>query len=138
MGKLAYTGVSDRVFEIVNLTLISILSFLVIYPLYYVLLASFTDPDTLGGQLLIFPKRFFFGGYKMILSYSPLWRSYLNTIRYVAAGVAISLGLTLPCAYALSRKDFLPRRLIMFLFTFTMFFQGGLIPLFLVVNGLKL
>lgn len=133
-----YDKFSDRIFDTINLIFLFTLGILVIYPLYYVLVASFTDPDTLTGRLLLFPPRLFFGGYKRIFAYTPLWGSYLNTIRYVSTGIAVSLCLTIPCAYALSRKDFFGRRIVMFFFTFTMFFSGGLIPLFLVVNGLKL
>ena len=128
----------DRIFDAVNLTFLVVLTVLIIYPLYYVVVASFTDPDTLKGQLLILPPKVFFGGYKRIFEYGPLWNSYYNTLKYTVVSIAVSLGLTIPCAYALSRRDFYGRRVIMFLFTFTMFFSGGLIPLFLTVNNLGL
>lgn len=137
-GQKIKSSRTDRVFEAVNVTLLVIISVLIIYPLYYVLIASFTDPDQLTGQLLLYPEKFFVGGYRKIFNYPPLWTGYWNTIRYTVTSVLVSLLCTIPCGYALSRKDFAGRRQVMFLFTFTMFFNGGLIPLFLVVNGMKL
>lgn len=129
----------DQIFDVLNTFIMILIGLLVLYPLYYVLLASFTDPNIVNsGQLLLYPKRLYLLGYQRILAFSPLWRGYANTVLYVVVGTIISLVTTVPCAYALSRKDLRWRRQLMLLFTFTMFFQGGLIPLFLVILNLHL
>lgn len=105
------------------------------YPLYFVLIASFTDPTIVNtGKILLYPEKLFMGGYERIFRYPPLWQAYLNTIIYTIVGTLVSLIFTLPAAYALSRKDMKFRRPIMFLFTFTMFFNGGIIPLYITIN----
>ena len=77
-------------------------------------------------------------GYKTTLGYKPLWIGYWNTIRYTVVGTIVSLICTIPAGYALSRKDLFGRKPIMFLFTFTMFFSGGIVPLFLTVKNLHI
>ncbi len=130
-------SLGDQVFDALNTCVMLLIGLLVLYPLYYVLLASFTDPNIVNsGQLLLYPKRLYLQGYQRILAFSPLWRGYANTVLYVFVGTVIALVTTVPCAYALSRRDLRWRRPLMLLFTFTMFFQGGLIPLFLVILNL--
>ena len=127
----------SRVFNVVVAVLLAVLSLLIIYPLWYVLIASFSDPMYVNsGHFLVFPVQPSLDGYRKILNYSPLWDGYANTIRYTLAGTLISLVLTVPAAYALSRDDMPGRRGIMFLFSFTMFFSGGIIPMFLLIKQL--
>ena len=131
------SSVSDRIFDVANGIIMFLICVCIAYPLWFVLVASFTAPEVVAqGRILLFPTDWFLGGYERIFNYSPLWRAYYNTIIYTIVGTSVSIGLTLPCAYALSRRDMAGRRILMFLFTFTMFFGGGMIPLYLVVLNL--
>ena len=105
------------------------------YPLYYVLVASLTDPTVVNsGKVLLFPEKLFIGGYKKIFEYRPIWTGYANTLIYTVCGTAAAMAATIPCAFALSRRALFGRRILNFLFTFTMFFSGGIIPLYLIIN----
>jgi putative aldouronate transport system permease protein len=129
----------DLIFDAANTLIMIFICLVVAYPLYYVLVASLTDPDIVNqGRVLLYPVKPFMGGYERIFAYPPLWRGYLNTIIYTLTGTAISIAVTVPCAYALSRRDMAGRRLLIFLFTFTMFFSGGIIPLYLVIQKLHI
>lgn len=129
----------DRVFDIVNAIIITLITIVIVYPLYYVLLASITDPTVVNtGKLLLYPEAPYIDGYKRAFSYAPLWTGYKNTLIYTFVGTIISLICTIPAGYALSRMDLPGRRVIMFLFTFTMFFNGGIVPLYLVVQNLHI
>lgn len=127
----------DRVFNLVNAVVMIVICIIIIYPLYYVLLASVTDPVIVNsGKPLLYPESLYLEGYKTTLTYKPLWVAYKNTIVYTAVGVIVSLGCTIPAGYALSRKDLVGRRVLIFVFTFTMFFSGGIIPLYLTIQNL--
>ncbi len=129
----------DRLFDKINIALLFVVCAVIVYPLYYVLVASFTEPRVVtSGTLLLWPTAFFAGGYQRIMEYPPIWVGYLNTIRYTFVGTAVAVCTTVPCAYALSRKDLFGQKTLTIAFTFTMFFQGGLIPLFLVIIGLNI
>ena len=129
----------DRVFNIVNAIIMTLITIAIVYPLYYVLLASITDPTVVNtGKLLLYPEAPFFEGYERAFNYAPLWTGYKNTLIYTFVGTIISLVCTIPAGYALSRVDLPGRRVIMFLFTFTMFFNGGIVPLYLVVQNLHI
>ncbi len=129
----------DRVFTILNGVIMVIVCIVVLYPLYYVLLASVTDPVVVNsGKLLLYPEAWYTQGYITTLKYEPLWTGYKNTIIYTLVGTIISLVCTIPAGYALSRQDLVGRRPIMFLFTFTMFFNGGMIPLYLTIRQLNI
>ena len=114
----------DRIFTIINAVIMILVCIVVIYPLYYVLLASVTDPVVVNsGKLLLYPEAWYTEGYVTTLEYGPLWTAYKNTIVYTVVGTVVSLICTIPAGYALSRMDLVGRKPIMFLFTFTMFFQ---------------
>ena len=128
---------SDNVFDVVNITLLIILAFIFIYPLWFVLIASVSDPNEIwSGNVILFPKGVSFTGYEKILQQSDIWIGYRNSIFYTIAGVCISLFMTVSAAYPLSRKDFKARNFLMGIYTFTMFFNGGLIPSYLLVKNL--
>lgn len=113
--------------------------FAIAYPLYFVVIASFSDPTLVStGQITFWPKEITFKGYEMVFEYDNLWTGYRNTIFYTVVGTMFNLIVTLPAAYVLSRKEFMPRRLVLFLFSFTMYFGGGLIPTYLVIKDLHL
>lgn len=129
----------DRAFNIVNAVVMTLITIVIVYPLYYVLLASITDPVIVNsGKLLFYPESPYFEGYARAFDYAPLWTGYGNTLKYTVVGTAVALLCTIPAGYALSRMDLPGRRVIMFLFTFTMFFSGGIIPLYLVIKSLHM
>lgn len=138
-GTKVKMGTGDKIFTTVNVIIMIFVCLIIVYPLYYVVLASITDPVIVSsGKLLLYPESVYLEGYKTTLGYKPLWIGYWNTIRYTVVGTIVSLICTIPAGYALSRKDLFGRKPIMFLFTFTMFFSGGIVPLFLTVKNLHI
>lgn len=130
---------ADRVFYVVNGVLMFLLFLLYAWPLWFILIASVSDPNYVqAGQVLLWPKGFHWGGYKLILENEALVRGYLNSIVYTVAGTILNIIMTICAAYPLSKKDFLPRKFFATFFIFTMYFSGGLIPLFLQVRDLGL
>ena len=130
---------SDQVFEILSYVLLTVLTLVVLYPLYFVLIASISDPNMVGnGQVIFFPKNIMWNGYQKIFSYKQIWTSYRNTIVYTVLGTLLNVLLTMITAYPLSRKDLRGKKLILFYMMFTMYFGGGLIPTFLVIKSLGL
>ena len=130
-------SVGDRIFNLVNAVIMIIICLVIVYPIYYVIIASITDPVIVNsGRPLFYPVKLYLNGYKTTLSYTPLWTAYGNTISYTVVGTLVSLFATIPAGYALSRKDLPGRRGLIFLFTFTMFFSGGIIPLYLTIRNL--
>ena len=127
----------DRTFFTVDVILLTIAFFAVLYPLVFILSSSFSDPyAVLAGEVWLFPVRPTLEGYRAVLAYNDVWMGYGNTIFYAVVGTTVNVILTMMVAYPLSRKDFVGRNPLMFLFTFTMFFSGGLIPLYLLVRSL--
>lgn len=135
----AIQSASDRLFDTINILILIVLCLIIVYPLYYVVLASITDPKIVHtGKLLLYPEAPYFKGYAEALTYPQLISGYTNTIWYTVLNAVVALCCTIPAAYSLSRKDLVGRRGIMFLFTFTMFFNGGIIPMFLTIKNLKI
>lgn len=129
----------DKAFDIA-LIIISLLIIVVIaYPLYFVIIASFSQPEAvLGGKLRFLPVGFNIESYKMVLSERKVWVGYRNTLLYTVLGTCINLVLTTLAAYALSRKDMPWRTPLTFVISFTMLFGGGMIPVYMVVRSLQL
>lgn len=112
---------------------------IVFYALYFVVIASISDPDKVAsGQVILWPKGISFKAYQYILRDKRILSGYLNTIIYTVFGTLLSLVITIPAAYALSRKDLVGRTAIMRYMMFTMYFGGGLIPTYMVVSALHL
>ena len=129
----------DRVFNIVVYALIFLLLLIFIYPLWFVLMASFSDPQYVNsGALLLYPQGFTTMGYDMVFSDTRIWTGYANTIFYAFTGALLGTSVQIMAGYALSRKDLPGRSIFMLLFVFTMYFSGGLIPFYLVVKNLNL
>lgn len=128
----------DRLFHIFNQILFVIILFIVIYPLYFIVIASFSDPSAvLNGEVVFWPKDVSLIGYSAIMEYTRIWRGYMWSIIYTVVGTALSVTLTMLLAYALSCQ-FVGKKLINWLIVFTMFFSGGLIPTFLTMKNLGL
>ncbi|MFQ9635627.1 MAG: carbohydrate ABC transporter permease [Eisenbergiella sp.] len=131
--------VSDRTIRILVIVVLLLITGIILYPLYFVLIASISDPNYVNaGKVLLLPRAITFDGYKRVFSYTQIWRAYLNTIIYLILGTFISTFMTLSAGYALSRKDLKFRSFIMVIFTLTMFFNGGMIPRYLLVKNLGL
>ncbi|MEH7082630.1 carbohydrate ABC transporter permease [Neobacillus drentensis] len=129
----------DKVFDIINFFLVAIILLLVVYPLYFIVIASISDPNMIyEGKVWLLPKELTLEGYQRIFGDSKIWLGYKNSIIYTVVGTIVNVSFTLMAAYALSRKDLYGRNVIMFLFLMTMFFSGGLIPTYLVVKNLGL
>jgi putative aldouronate transport system permease protein len=128
---------SDKVFNFVNYLLLAIITLLVLYPLYFVLSASVSDPlYVLRGEMWLLPKDMNFDAYKKVFMNEDILNGFWNTIKYTAVGTAINVVMTTMAAFPLSRKDFMGRNLIMGFLVFTMFFSGGLIPSYLLIKEL--
>lgn len=130
---------SDQIFDIMTFLFIVIFLMVVLYPLYFIVVASFSNSnDVANGKTLLWFSRFTLEGYQTILEEEKVWVGYRNTIFYTVVGTALNLILTIPAAYALSRKDLKGKNLIMIFFTITMFFNGGLIPTYFTIRDLGL
>lgn len=129
----------DRIFNIVNLTIITLFMISVLYPLIYVVSASFSSATALvSGEVYLLPVRPTLEGYKAVFSNENIWRGYANTIVYTVSYMLLSTALTVLAAYPLSRKDFGARNFVTLIFSFTMWFGGGLIPSYLLIRDLHL
>ena len=130
---------ADRVFDVMNYVILTICLLLVAYPLYFVVIASISDPvDVNAGKVILYPVKATMDGYRRILEYDSFFSGYRNTLLYTGLGPLVNMLSTVPAAYALSRKDLVGRNFFMMLITFTMIFSGGLMPTFLLVRGLNL
>lgn len=129
----------DRLFEIIITIIGLFLLFSILYPLIFVLAASFSDPDlVLRGDVKLWPKGFTVEPYKMVFENDEIWLGYRNTLFYTIVGTFINIVLTVLAAYPLSRKDMPCRRLFTLIIIFTMYFNGGLIPTYLLVRDLRM
>ncbi|WP_136605758.1 carbohydrate ABC transporter permease [Paenibacillus dokdonensis] len=127
----------DRIFNVMIYIVLSLVTVIVLYPLVFVLSASFSDPQTvLRGEMLLWPKGINLNSYVKIFQNHDILTGYSNTLLYTSIGTLINLTMTILGAYPLSRKDFVGRNAIMALFVFTMFFGGGLIPTYLLIKDL--
>lgn len=132
-------GRQDRVLNGVVYALLSLVLLAVAYPLYFVVIASISDPFLVNrGLVWMLPRGVTLEGYERILQHQDLLRGYRNSLVYTTLGTALNLSLTLTSAYALSRRDLRGRNAFMLYLTFTMFFSGGLIPSFLLIRSLGL
>ncbi len=129
----------DRVFEIVNTALLALILLVILYPLWFVVIASVSDPaKVVAGDVLLWPAGVSFEAYRMVFRDSMIMTGYRNTLYYTLLGTAINLVMTVLAAYPLSRKDWVGRGFFMALVMFTMFFSGGTIPTYLLMNDLGL
>lgn len=132
-------SLTDKIFILFNYCLLALALIVVLYPLVYILSASISDPTYVNsGQMWLWPRGLTFEGYERVFRNLEVWNGYRNTIFYTGLGTLFNLLLTIPCAYALSRKELSGRNAIMGILVFTMFFSGGLIPSYLLVRELGL
>lgn len=129
----------DKVFRFFLYLISGFILLSVLYPLYFVVIASFSDPSAVAsGQVWLVPKGLTLDGYKELFRHNEIWTGYANTILYTIAGTFIGVAVNIFAAYALSKKDLVGRKVLMWLFVFTMFFNGGLIPTFITIKDFGL
>jgi putative aldouronate transport system permease protein len=125
--------------SIIIYVILGVFTLIMAYPLLYVISCSFSDPaEVYAGNVILFPKGLSFASYEKVFQNKNILTGYGNTIYYTLVGTIISMVLSFTAAYPLSRKDMAGRGFFMTIFVITMFFSGGLIPLYLVVNNLNL
>ena len=130
---------SDTIFVFFNSLFLAAFFLITVYPVLFVVSASVSDPlKVSSGEVLLLPKGLTAQGYVYLMKYREIWIGYANTIFYTAAGTVLNLIFTLPCAYALSRRDFPARNILMAVFIVTMYVHGGLIPHYLNVSSFGL
>ncbi len=130
-------SLSDEAFEKINFIFVLMITLIIVYPLIFVLSASISDPHAVNtGKVWLWPVDITFDGFTRVFNNKAIWVGYKNTIIYTVLGTLIHLFLLLPCAYALSRKELMAKKFFLWFILFTMLFNGGLIPTYLVVKGL--
>lgn len=135
--KKALSG--DKIVNIVFYIIAIIMILLIVYPLWFVIIASFSNPaDVANGEVWFWPKQWDLSGYKELFKQEQLWTSYGNTILYTLVGTLIALGVNIPAGYAMSRKDLVGKKLINVFYLIPMFVSGGLIPTYIVVKNFGL
>lgn len=130
----------EKIFEVCNILLLTAMVLVTAYPLYYVLVASFSDPGQIMKHtgVLWWLKGFSLESYKYVFKYPMVWVGYGNTLFYVVAGTTVNTLITALAAYGLSRKNTMLCNFMMVVITITMFFSGGLIPTYLLVDNIGL
>ncbi len=139
VGTKIHNTRSDTVFDIVTYTVLALVVLVMVYPLYFVVIASVSDPMYVNsGAFLLYPKGFTTIGYSRVFADRRILTGYMNTLLYTACGTVLGLLATTMAGYALSRNDVPGRGIVMKLLVFTMYFSGGLIPFYIIVSGLHL
>ena len=129
------SGLSDKVSDIVLVVICAAIMLIVAYPLYYVLVASFSDPyDVYAGKTFLLPSQFTLKGYQAVFADSALFSGFMNSIKYTVIGTIYSVVMIYLVAYPLSVKDLPGRKYISLFFVITMYFGGGLVPTYLIVK----
>lgn len=133
-----YKG-TDRIFNSTVYSILFLFSAVVVFPLVFILVNSISDPTLVYlGKVILIPKDISFEAYSRVLTDPDIWTGYGNTLKYTVLGTMLSIFLTFTAAYPLSRRDMFGKKTIMFVYTLTMFINGGLIPTYLIVDGLGL
>ena len=140
-GNMVYKkSIGEKIFDFCNYLLMFLLLVITLYPCYYVVVASLSDPVKVAATngLLFYPQGFSASSYYEVLKSSQIWYGYANTVFYVLVGGSMSVLFTVMAAFALTRKNLPGKNILSFLILFTMYFHGGLIPTYLVVKSIGL
>lgn len=130
-------SLSERIFYGIVVVIVALFGICVLYPVVYIISSSFSSPKAvMSGNVLLLPVDFTLTGYKAVLRYDNVWVGFRNSLFYMGFGTAINLVMTTLAAYPLSRRDVPFKGIIMFLFTFTMIFNAGMIPNYLLIRDL--
>jgi len=137
--KMQRHTASDKIFYIIIFIFLTMFFLIVLYPIIFVISASFSSGTAVqSGRVIFLPVEPGITGYKTIINTSSVWMGFRNSIFYTVAGTFINIVMTMTAAYCLSRSDVPGRGGIMLLFTFTMFFSGGLVPSYILLHSLKM
>ena len=138
-NTLMKSSTGDKVFYALNYLFLGLMTLIILYPLYFIIIASISDPDAvLNGEVILYPVQVTLSGFQKILERTDVWRGYLNTIIYTLITVVLSLVVTVPAGWSLSRSTLMGKKAFMIYFIIPMFFGGGLIPFYNVMNSLGL
>ena len=138
-NRIRDKGLSDRIFHALVVIISILVAIIILYPLWFVIIASISNSDMVNqGKVTFWPVDIRFYGFQQIFQDARIWVGYRNTIFYVVVGTLLNIIVTMPAAYALSRPDFKASNAVMLYFVFTMYFSGGLVPTYMMVNSLKL
>lgn len=137
MRKFRSYSWNDKIFYIVIAIILTIFFLLVLYPCVFVISASFSSGSAVqSGKVVLFPVKFSLEGYKIVFNTNKVWLGFRNSLLYTFGGTIINVVMTMTAAYCLSRRDLPGRNGIMLIFTFTMFFSGGMIPAYMLIQKL--
>ena len=137
--KFKNSSAGDKAFIILVYVLLSAVMLIVLYPLIYIVSASFSDPQAVvSGKVMLWPVDVTLRGYKAVFRNPKILTGFMNSFIYMGVATVVNLIMTMLCAYPLSRKEFTARNKIAALFVFTMYFSGGLMPTYMIVNKLGL
>lgn len=130
---------ADKAFDISLFIILTIILIIVAYPLYFVIIASISDPQAVSaGEVTFLPIGFSFEGYMEVFKDTRVMRSFVNSIFYTTVGTCINLIVTIPTAYSLSRRQFAGKKFVTIFYMITMFVSGGMIPTYLVVKNMHM
>ena len=136
MNSAKARSASDKIFDGTIFAILTIVFLAVAYPLYFVLISSISDPLAVAsGKVLFYPSGLTLDGYRSVFEQRTVMRGFANSLLYTTVGVCINLFVTIPTAYALSRRDFSLRKPITFYYLLTMFVSGGTMPTYLIVRS---
>ena len=129
------SGMSQRTSDIILVAITAIVLIIVAYPLYYVLIASVSDPyKVYAGKTFLFPSGFTLDGYKAVFLNDGIVSGFLNSVKYTVIGTVFSVVMLYITAYPMAQKDLPGRKFLSIFFLITMYFGGGLVPTYLVVK----
>lgn len=129
----------DKLVSGISNVILAIVAFLALYPLFFVVIASVSDPyAVMNGEVWFWPKGFTMMGYSKVMADERIWTGYANTILYTVCGTFLNIMVTMAAAFAISRKDLPGKGKIMTFFMITMFFGGGTVPTYLLMKNLHL
>lgn len=139
MNKINNNSSGDRAFGIINVLLLGVFVVAALYPFIYVLSASISHGNEVSaGRVFLFPRDITFSAFSIVFKDTTFWMTYANTLFYTFAGVAMSLAIVVPGAYALSKSRLRGRKFFNIAIAFTLWFHAGMIPFFLNMRDLGL
>ncbi len=135
--KALNATLGDKMFDILNTAVLVLIFIILLYPMLIVFSSSFSSPQALmAGKVKLLPVDFTLMGYSAVLQHKQILTGFFNSAFYMVFGTAINMVVTVMAAYPLSRRDLWGKGFISFIFAFSMFFTGGLIPTYLLVRDL--
>ncbi len=137
-SKRNHIRAGSRMADAIIYAVLTVLAFIFLYPLYQVIVCSISDPNVVAtkNSLMLFPEGIQFEAYKVVFHNKNIWTGFKNTLIYLSLGTLLQYAVTVITAYPLSIKGLAGKKWIMLYFTITMYFGGGIIPYFLLINQL--